>query len=77
MKHWLKQNLIAIDQLVNTLIFAGWSDETLSARCWRGRKKHPWARVLIDALFFPLERKHCYKSFMAEQRRLQSPVEER
>jgi hypothetical protein len=75
MKHWLKQNLIAVDQLVNTLVFLGWADETLSSRSWRARHKYPFIRITIDILFFPIERKHCYKSYLSERERLQEPVE--
>ena len=50
---WLLQVLIAIDQLGNALLFAGWADETISARAWRQRAKWQWriARLLIDGLF--------------------------
>lgn len=30
----IKQIMIAIDQLANALL-GGWSDETISSRCWR------------------------------------------
>lgn len=44
----MKQILIALDQLDNTLI-GGMADETLSARIWR--TQHP-AHKFVDVLFF-------------------------
>lgn len=41
----MKQILIAIGQLANTVI-GGWADETLSSRAWREER-----RVLIAVLF--------------------------
>lgn len=72
MKKYLKNVLIGIDQLVNTLA-NGAPDETISSRSWRTRRKHPWRRVLIDAIFFPIERNHCKKSWESERQHLQEP----
>ena len=58
--HAVTQVLLAIDQLLNTLLLFGhrgtYADETLSARAWRqSREGRPWrwvlCRRLIDALF--------------------------
>lgn len=68
----VKQVLIAIDQLLNALLF-GWADETFSSRCWRTRSV---LVPVIDRLFF-WDRNHCYASYVAERRRLHSPPEER
>lgn len=67
----IKQILIALDQLANTLA-GGWADETLSSRCWReGRGT---AIRAIDTLFF-WEEQHCRSSYESERRRLQWPPE--
>jgi hypothetical protein len=65
----LKQFLIAIDQLANTLA-GGFADETLSARCWRERRTT--AIRVIDALFF-FDPDHCENSWRSEVLRLQLP----
>ena len=58
---WAHQVFVAVDQLINA-IFAGWADETISARAFRlGRKDevaNHWGRwriawVAIDWLFWP------------------------
>ena len=69
----LKQFLIALDQVVNT-ICGGYADETLSCRAYRHYLKgeHKWVKVLIDCLFF-FDKDHCYNSYLSEQERLQLP----
>lgn len=69
----MKQVLIAIDQLANTLI-GGYADETLSAAAYRWEKDdiRSWPRRLIDALFF-FEEQHCFESWRAELLRTQLP----
>lgn len=78
MLHWIKQIVLAIDQLVNALL-GGWADETLSSRAWRmDRKGRPWGvvlRPLIDMLARPLERDHCRASFESEREQRQLPPE--
>lgn len=76
----MTQLLVALDQLVNTLIPAkyegfGYADETLSARAWRLRQSTAWGRlrILIDAVFF-WEADHCRRAFMAECTRQQLPL---
>ena len=60
-----KQILLAIDQLLNTLI-GGMADETLSARAHRQhRKGRSLLRNVINALFFWQE-DHCGESYAAE-----------
>jgi hypothetical protein len=58
--HNLRELLIAIDQAGNVIVCTltlqtGYSDETLSAHCWRAyRDDKPWGRILmppIDWLF--------------------------
>lgn len=70
---YIKNILIALDQLLNT-IFNGWPDETLSARAHRleqerGRK---WPRFLIDLILF-FDKDHCYQSYLSEIERRQLP----
>lgn len=68
----MKQVLIAIDQLLNTL-FGGWADETLSARAYRMRlagKTRP--AQIINAIFFWQE-DHCADAFQSEVQRKQLP----
>lgn len=67
----IKQFLIAVDQVFNTLL-GGMADETLSARAYRQRDKHPWRMSVIDALFF-WEDNHCYESWLSEVERRQLP----
>ena len=72
---YLKNVLIGVDQLLNTL-FRGWPDETLSSRCWRWDRdgvRH-WPRRLVDVLFF-WEKDHCRESYESEQLRMQMPPE--
>ena len=75
----MKQILIALDQLANTLIYIrgdGWghADETMSARLWR--LQHP-AHKWVDVLFFwdrqgPV--RHCELSYRAELLRSHLPA---
>lgn len=69
----LKQFLIALDQVVNTMC-GGYADETLSCRAYRHYLKgeYKWVKVLIDFIFF-FDKDHCYTSYLSEQERLQLP----
>lgn len=67
----IKQVLLALDQLANTLL-GGMADETLSARAYRTRETNPWRMRVIDALFF-WEDGHCYKSWLSEVERKHLP----
>lgn len=72
---YVKNILIAVDQLLNALL-CGWPDETLSSRCWRWDRdgvRH-WPRRLVDSLFF-WEKEHCRESYESEQLRMQMPPE--
>jgi len=72
----MKQFLIALDQLANTIVWIkgdgfGYADETLSARAWRLRhQSNAWKR--IDAIFF-WEEEHCRQSYESELMRKQLP----
>lgn len=72
-RRWGHQVLIGIDQLINTL-FAGYADETLSARAYRCRNKRNWAVImrLIDGLFF-WQKAHCRGAYLMEIERRQLP----
>lgn len=73
---WWLAVLIAIDQLLNTILW-GYPDETLSSRAYRmDGKKARWtlARKLIDGIFFWQE-EHCYQSFLTEKALHQLPIE--
>lgn len=76
----MKDFLIAIDQLINTLVWIkgdgfGLPDETLSARAWRLRdQSNAWKR--IDALLF-FDPDHCRTSYESELERKQLPSEYR
>ena len=70
-----KRTLIAVDQLLNTLL-GGWPDETLSSRCYRWARDgvRAWPRKLVDGLFF-WQREHCKSSYESEREGRQSPPE--
>lgn len=67
------QFLIALDQLLNTVIWIngdgfGWADETLSARLWRLHLQDVLSDKpykFVDKLFF-WEQGHCYDSWISE-----------
>ena len=69
----MKQFLIAIDQVFNTIFGSGWADETLSAYAWRRQDR---LYVWIDKLFF-WDKDHCKESYESERLRMQLPPEYR
>lgn len=74
------QTLIALDQLLNTFVADGMSDETISARAWRMTDTSIGWRdfhVSIDWFFkvFFKDDNHCYKSYLSEIKRTQLPKE--
>lgn len=73
---YFKNLLIALDQLINAIL-GGYCDETLSSRAYRWEKdgKRSWTRKLIDAIFFPFQRNHCYASYVSEREGRQLPPE--
>ena len=75
------QFIIALDQVLNTLIRGGYADETISARAWRSQHNPKWAiwRNRIDwwALYLFNQKNHCYLSYVSERSRTQMPPEYR
>lgn len=69
MLRYILNILIAVDQLINTLI-GGYPDETLSASAYLGEREGKilprFFRPVIDFLFLPFERDHCKRAFEAE-----------
>lgn len=80
MKQRLLNLLIALDQLAWVVVTLGKGspDETISAALWRMEQEGKLAgrvlRPIIDALFRPLERDHCRKSFESERRGAHLPA---
>lgn len=73
---YLLHNLIALNQLLNTLL-AGHPDEGLSSRSHRlYEKSRKWAviRRVINALFF-WQDDHCAKAWLEEHLRRHLPPE--
>lgn len=72
---YLKNNLIALDQLLNTLL-DGSPDETLSSRAYRADKQGKvfgkLFRPIIDTLLF-LQDEHCKQSYLSELSRKHLP----
>lgn len=74
----IKQLLIALDQVLNTVTWIkgdgfGYADETLSARAWRLREQsNAWKR--IDRILF-WDKDHCRTSYDAEMMRRHLPRE--
>ena len=83
MKQRILNLMIALDQLLYVLVTlgAGHPDETLSAAAWRteqsGKLGGRIFRPVIDMLFLPLERAHCYRAYLAERHGAQLPEEYR
>lgn len=79
MKQRILNLLIAVDQLL-LVVFTlgkGHPDETISAALWRMEREGKIAgrifRPLVDLLFRPIERDHCYAAWLSEVQRSQLP----
>lgn len=74
MKQRILNILIGLDQFVWVVITLGKGspDETISAALWRmecqGKQAGRWFRPVVDWMFSPLEKKHCYQAFLSEKR---------
>jgi hypothetical protein len=79
MRQRLLNLAIAIDQLLWVVLTLGkgYPDETISAAAWRMEQQGKLAgrvlRPLIDLLFRPIEKDHCYKAWLSEVQRSQLP----
>ncbi|MEY4075066.1 MAG: hypothetical protein RJA29_2423 [Pseudomonadota bacterium] len=79
MKQRILNILIAFDQLAWVLLTLGRGhpDETISAAAWRmeqeGKLPGRILRPLVDLLFRPIEKDHCYKAWLSEVQRSQLP----
>ena len=74
---YLRNVLIAADQLANVILCSGHPDETMSSNVWRMEQAgKPWGfmRAVIDTLFF-LDPDHCASSYTAERERRHLPPE--
>ena len=69
MKLYFYNQLISIDQCINTIL-GGAPDQTISSRCWKHREH--WAAAMavrfIDWLFSWYEDEHCRKSYESGDR---------
>lgn len=65
MKKYFWNNLIAIDQLINTILF-GDPDETISSRAGKRINKRRWAYVLCRMLHW-FDKGHCQKSIESDE----------
>jgi len=71
--------LIALDQLLWTLLTLGngCPDETISAALWRmerdGKRAGRWFRPVVDWLFSPFGKEHCWQSYVDEIEKRQLP----
>ena len=65
MSRYLRNVLVSVDQLANTLL-AGYPDETLSARSWRCQYKRRWAIMVKVINFLAHNPHHCELAFTKE-----------
>lgn len=76
MVNYLFRVLISIDQLINVVVCNGEPDETMSSAAWRmERDKRFWGfmRPVIDWMFSPWEKQHCWNAYKVELVRGQYP----
>lgn len=63
--------LTLLSQTANGLILAGNPDESISARCYRQGELDGhagWYRAMkvVDFIFSPFQKKHCYKAWLTD-----------
>lgn len=79
MKQRILNILIMLDQAAWVIVTLGKGkpDETISAALWRMEQEGKIAgrvfRPLVDLLFRPIERDHCYAAWLSEVQRSQLP----
>ena len=73
MWNYIKNILIALDQLINAIL-RGEPDETLSSRAYRLDidRDRAWPRRIIDTLLF-FDHDHCKGAWVSELERRQLP----
>lgn len=83
----LKQFLICIDQLLFCLLglifsifkhdYKCYADMTISANAWRIDQKGYWygkaLRCVIDFMFLPFGKNHCFEAYQSESNRSHLP----
>ena len=68
----VKQVLIGIDQLGNTLL-GGYADETISSRSWRLRLASQFWGRMFKVVEFLFGKGHCEDAYLSEELRRQAP----
>lgn len=64
----------AISQLFNALLFAGDNNYSISADAYRLKRKR--LEQLINILFTPFEKDHCYKAYLLDVEKATKLVKE-
>jgi hypothetical protein len=64
--NWLIRLGDAFSQLLNVLVFGGHPNHSVSGDAWRF-KREPLRRV-IDFVFRPFEKNHCYNAHLSDVR---------
>jgi 23S rRNA maturation-related 3'-5' exoribonuclease YhaM len=62
----------AVSQLINVVVFLSTNpNESLSGRSYRQKHHWFWGKMLvvIDAMFYPIQKEHCRKSHEADVKR--------
>lgn len=72
MKSWLFNVIVATDVWLMTVFFRGKRNETISACLYELDRDGKWygtpLRKTVDFLLSGLERDHCYRSWLIEQK---------
>lgn len=74
MIRYLKNLLLAVDQLLGALLLGTDADMTISAQAWLWHieNKRHWPYLLIDKLFW-FDYNHCQESYQSEVQRKHVP----
>jgi hypothetical protein len=65
--NWLIRLGDALSQFLNVLLFNGDSNHSISGDAWRFKRER--TRKVIDFVFAPLEKDHCYKAHLHDVRK--------